>query len=159
MKSILRIILGFISLIYLFLLVCIGFFAIKKDANLMGYTIFTASGQSMVPTIEAGDILLVRKDHAYEENDIIVYKNDENLTVCHRVIKKDEVTYVTKGDSNNFIDGYNPIIDDIYGKVVYNVINVQTINKYKYVIIGALVLIPFILSLIGRGLNVRTDNN
>ena len=159
MKSILRITLGFITLIFLFLLGCVGFFVVNKEGSFLGFTIFTASGKSMTPTIEAGDILLVRKDPYYSINDIIVYKNDEGMIVCHRIVQKDDISYITKGDDNKFIDGYNPTIEDIYGKMVFNVINIQTINEYKYALIGGLIIIPIILFIIGRCLNVRTDNN
>ena len=159
MRNLLRIVLAFITLIFLFLLVCVGFFAINKDGNLMGFTIYTASGTSMTPTIEDGDILLVRKDADYNENDIIVYTNDEGMSICHRVIQKKVASYVTKGDSNNFIDGYDPTVDDINGKMVFNVINVNSLTKYKYPMLAAVIIIPIFLYIINRWLNARSDNN
>ncbi|MBR4230954.1 MAG: signal peptidase I [Bacilli bacterium] len=159
MRNILRIILSFITCIFLFLLVCIGFFAFNKDGNFLGFTIYTAGGTSMSPTIENGDILLVRKDPEYKENDIIIYTNDEGMSICHRVIQKKTASYVTKGDNNNFIDGYDPTVDDINGKMVFNVINVKTLNKYKYWLMSLVVIIPIILYIINRCLNVRSDNN
>ena len=113
----------------------------------------------MSPTIENGDILLVRKDPEYKENDIIIYTNDEGMSICHRVIQKKTASYVTKGDNNNFIDGYDPTVDDINGKMVFNVINVKTLNKYKYWLMSLVVIIPIILYIINRCLNVRSDNN
>ena len=159
MKYILRILLSFITVIFLFVLGCVIFFAVDNNASIMGYSIFTASGHSMTPTINEGDILLVSKEHAYRKGDIIVYKNDEGLKVCHRVIDKDGVSYITKGDSNNYTDGYNPIVEDIYGKVIFNVINTEQAVKYKYPIIVALIIVPIILTIINRSLHVRRDNN
>ena len=159
MRIILRIILGFITILFLFLLGCVGFFVFNRDGNLLGFTLYTASGTSMTPTIEDGDILLVRKDPEYNENDIIVYTNDEGFSVCHRVIQKKVASYVTKGDANNFVDGYDPTVDDINGKMVFNVINVSTLNKYKYWMISLVIIIPIILYIIGRCINVRSDNN
>ena len=160
MRYLLRIILAFFTLIFLFLLVSVGFFVVNKDGNLMGFTIYTASGKSMSPTIEEGDIILVRKDGDYKANDIIVYNNDQGQSICHRIIEKKEVSFVTKGDNNNFVDGYDPTIEEINGKMVYNVINVKTINKYKYWIIGLVIVIPILLYIIDRCLNnVRTDSN
>ena len=159
LRIFLRIVLSFITCIFLFLLVCVGFFAFNRDGNLLGFTIYTANGTSMTPTIENGDILLVRKDRDYNENDIIIYTNDEGFSVCHRIIQKKSASFVTRGDSNNFTDGFEPTVDDINGKMVFNVINISTLNRYKYWMIGLAIIIPIILYIIGRCINVRSDNN
>ena len=159
MKSILRILLSFITLILVVLLICVCFLALNRNASILGYSIYIASGSSMNPEIVEGDILLVSQEKSYKEGDIIVYKNDEDLTVCHRVISTDGIIFVTKGDSNKFTDGYNPAIEDIYGKVIFNIINTATLNKYKYHALAVIIGLPILFAIIRKVFHVRSNNN
>lgn len=75
----------------------------KDYANIFGYTFFQISTGSMSPTIEVEDIVFVRITTEIKENDIIVFKEDNNL-ITHRVVKIDGNKIVTKGDANNSND-------------------------------------------------------
>ena len=89
----------------------------KDYANVFGYTFFEVATGSMANTINIGDIVVVKVNEAFKENDIIVYK-EENSFITHRVIKIDGQDLITRGDANNSED--KPIkSDQILGKVIY----------------------------------------
>lgn len=89
----------------------------KDYANIFGYTFFEVATGSMATTINIGDIVVVKVNEAFKENDIIVYK-EENSFITHRVIKIDGQDLITRGDANNSED--KPIkSDQILGKVIY----------------------------------------
>ena len=89
----------------------------KDYANIFGYTFFEVATGSMTNTINIGDIVVVKVNETFKENDIIVYK-EENSFITHRVIKIDGQDLITRGDANNSED--KPIkSDQILGKVIY----------------------------------------
>ena len=75
----------------------------KDYADIFGYTFFEVATGSMSGTIEIGDVVIVKITDDVKENDIIVYK-EENNYITHRLIKKDNDEYTTKGDANNSED-------------------------------------------------------
>ncbi len=89
---------------------------LKKDnANILGYAFFEVATGSMSGTIEIGDVVIVRVTKDVEENDIIVFKEEDNY-ITHRLIKKQDNKIITKGDANNSQD--KPIEEtQIFGKV------------------------------------------
>lgn len=90
---------------------------IKNDyANLFGYTFFEVATGSMNPTIEIGDVVIVKITKEIEQNDIIVYIDGENI-ITHRLIEKNADGLVAKGDANNSED--KPIQESmVLGKVI-----------------------------------------
>ena len=88
----------------------------KDYPNLFGYTFFEIISGSMSPTIEKGDMILVKLDTDYNVGDIISFK-DNGTIITHRIIEINDNNYVTKGDANNTAD--NPIKENqIIGKTV-----------------------------------------
>lgn len=137
-----------IILILIALIVIWGFIQIsvlKKDyVNIFGYSVFSAETGSMSPTIEKGDIVIVKlKKQSLQEKDIITYKN-ENSIITHRIEKIDENTIIAKGDNNNTED--NPINkDQVIGKVVFIINNVEI---WKKVFTDFNVLLPVCITVI-----------
>ena len=91
---------------------------LKNDySNIFGYTFFEVATGSMANTIEIGDVVVVELTNEVNENDIIVYK-DENSFITHRLIEKNGNRLIAKGDANNSQD--RPISQEqILGKVIY----------------------------------------
>lgn len=119
-------IISFILNILLFIvtiIIIIGFYYIyqikvvkNEYANLFGYTFFEVATASMYPTIEIGDVVIVKITKEIEQNDIIVYTEGKSI-ITHRLIEKKDNELIAKGDANNSED--KPIQEDmVLGKVV-----------------------------------------
>lgn len=118
----------------------------KDYANIFGYTFFEVATGSMANTINIGDIVVVKVNEAFKENDIIVYK-EENSFITHRVIKIDGQDLITRGDANNSED--KPIkSDQILGKVIYII---PKIGIWRRVLTSPEILGMIIISIILLG--------
>ena len=110
-------------LVVVFLLIILGgyyIFQIKVMnygyANIFGYTFFEVATGSMSPTIEIGDVVIVKLTKQVNENDIIVYQEGNDF-ITHRLIEKNGNELVAKGDANNSED--KPIqLSMVLGQVV-----------------------------------------
>ena len=113
----------------------------KNKADFFGFTTFEVQTGSMAPTINASDLIIVKKSDKAEIKDIITYeKNGEYIT--HRVVDAYKNSYVTKGDANNSKD--EPISkEQIVGKVVKIIPGFGIIRK---TILNPIVLITLIIT-------------
>ena len=146
-SRIIGIILNFF-LVIVTILIVIGMYYIyqikiknSEYANIFGYTFFEVATGSMSPTIEVGDIVIVKITKEIEKNDIIIYK-ENNSYIAHRLIEKKDNLLVAKGDANNSKD--KPIkYEDIMGKVILTVPKVGLFRKIilSPEIIGLIVLV------------------
>ena len=83
--------------------------------------------ESMTPTLNVGDIIIVQGRDAYDVQDIVVYRTLlYQKPIVHRIIDtKENGNFVTQGDNNNFPDPgtiaprEGVSYEDIQGKVVY----------------------------------------
>lgn len=115
----------------------------KQNANIFGYSAFEVATGSMSGTIEIGDMVIVKITDEIQQNDIIVYKQEDNF-ITHRVIEINENTIITKGDANTSND--SPIEkSQIFGKVVKVIPNV---GIWKKVLTTPSVLIAIIIIII-----------
>lgn len=115
----------------------------KNDANLFGYTFFEVATGSMSGTIEIGDVVIVKLTKDVQENDIIVYK-EENDFITHRLIEKNDNELITKGDANNAED--KPItVEQVLGKVIKVIPKVKIWKKVLFspeiIILGAILMV------------------
>ena len=121
----------------------------KKDyANLWGYSLFEVGTGSMLPTIEIGDVVITKITKDVEENDIIVYIEDDDI-ITHRLIEKNEERLITRGDANNSED--KPIEENmIIGKVVKIIPQLGTWQNIlsSPEILSLIILLIIILSII-----------
>jgi signal peptidase len=93
-------------------------------SGVTGYRLAIGSGQSMEPTLYAGDILITQDLTASElkPGDIIVY-NDGTKNIMHRIISIETAadgtrTFIAQGDNNTIADP--PVPESEYiGKLVY----------------------------------------
>lgn len=158
MKNFLYKVIGYILnilLIIITLLILIGIYYIiqikvlKNDfANLCGYTFFEVATGSMENTISIGDVVIVKLTKDVNENDIIVYKDDNNF-ITHRLIKKQADKLITRGDANNSND--KPIDkDQILGKVIYIVPKIGIFRKIfiSKEILGLVITILILLGIL-----------
>lgn len=115
----------------------------KEYANIFGYSIFSTETGSMSPTMEIGDVVIVKIGEQVQEKDIITYKKD-NSFITHRIIKIEGNSIIAKGDNNNTQD--EEITQDaVVGKVVFVINNIEI---WKNVLSDMNVIIPIIITLI-----------
>ena len=129
------------------ILVILGFCQVniqkKQYINIFGYSVLSAETGSMSPTIEKGDIVIIKIGDEIKENDIITYKKD-NVLITHRIVSIDGDTIITKGDYNNTED--EPITkNEIIGKEVAIINNVEV---WKKVFSDMHVIIPISITVI-----------
>lgn len=122
LKKIVKIITNTILVILFIILAVIIFVKAKTLLNgnnyfeLFGYSVFEVATGSMEPAISKNDIIITKKSSSYEINDVITFAKDKNY-ITHRILSKNNDTYITKGDANNTAD--NPVTNDvIIGKVI-----------------------------------------
>lgn len=115
----------------------------KEYANIFGYSIFSTETGSMSPTMEIGDVVIVKIGEQVQEKDIITYKKD-NSFITHRIVKIEGNSIIAKGDNNNTQD--EEITQDaVVGKVVFVINNIEI---WKNVFSDMNVIIPIIITLI-----------
>ena len=95
----------------------VGWFLFLRPAGLggpAGYVV--VSGKSMLPTLEAGDLVLTERHATYGAGDLVAYEVKGKL-VIHRVVGGNGVDgYQMQGDNNDAIDPWRPTDSDITGK-------------------------------------------
>ena len=115
----------------------------KEYINIFGYSVFSTETGSMSPTMEKGDIVIIKLGDEIREKDIITYKK-ENVFITHRIVKIDEDSIIAKGDNNNTED--EPISkDNVLGKAVFIINNVEI---WKKVFTDINVIIPICITVI-----------
>ena len=115
----------------------------KEYIDIFGYSILSTETGSMSPTIERGDIIIIKIGDEIKENDIITYKQD-NVLITHRIEQIDGDTIITKGDYNNVQD--EPIEkNQVIGKAVYIINHVEI---WKQVFTDMHVIIPLVITII-----------
>ena len=113
----------------------------KDYVSFFGYTYFEVASGSMAPTINKEDMVIVKLNSDYKQEDIVTYNLNGDF-ITHRVKKIDTSTVTTKGDANNTKDA--PISkDSILGKVVAIIPN---FGIWKRVLLSPKVLILLIIT-------------
>lgn len=114
------------------------------------------SGNSMLPTLYHGDIVIIYKPDPWhiKEGDIIVYRSTRGELVIHRVVRVAEnspsnkcqpVCYITKGDNNRLEDpwiGLQPQSGVSYSDVLGEVLTIKI--RLGYFNVDAPLRIPYL---------------
>ena len=140
--------------IIVLLIVYVGVVTIYKKQNRLGeipinfYTILTTS---MVPEIQAGDIVITYKDqnNMYDEGDVITFVSEgsmtKGITITHRIIKKEVLNgtyyYYTKGDANNTADTSPVTNTNVVGKVILKIPKAGYLQQFMVSKFGWLVVV------------------
>lgn len=108
---------------FLAILLSVPLFLYLWPSFLGGDTDFIiVQGNSMLPTIEPGSLVITKKSSEYAIDDIVSYPEPENpkKIIIHRIIDGDEKGFIIKGDNNKGKDpGVHPA-DTILGKVIFS---------------------------------------
>jgi signal peptidase I len=106
--------------VLLALLVFVGWFAWFRPTALGGPANYIiVSGDSMEPTYQDGDLVVLRRAPSYNTGDIVAYPMkthfDTGRLVIHRVAGKDEDGFITQGDNRESADPWRATDADIRG--------------------------------------------
>lgn len=122
----------------------------RRPPRIFGLSVSHVPTDSMEPTITAGEyVLFIKADFDdVKKGDIVVYRDDDDKFIIHRVIEKDEDSLKTQGDNNPVDDGdISP--DRIYGKYIMTLefMNIFSsgINKnfIYFILIGIFLIMIF----------------
>lgn len=101
-----------------------------KSPTIFGFTVFRVSSDSMVPSLNVGDIIMDQKvdPEDIKIGDIVSYTcldgKLKGQTITHRVVKgpisrNGEYSYITKGDKEGAVEDAEISYDQIEGKYLY----------------------------------------
>lgn len=127
MRNILKIVNN--ALFIIIIIILAGYFALRMLNKIEIYGVTTGS---MENNIHAGDYILIIRKNDYNIGDIVTYKKSDYF-ITHRIVKKDNNIFVTKGDANNLEDDAISI-SDIEGKVIMSGGILNIIINYKFAI-------------------------
>jgi len=68
-------------------------------------------GDSMLPTIQPGSLVIVKSQPSYDNGEIVAFVNSGGINIVHRIIEVTQEGYVTQGDNNKFVDA--PIVPEV----------------------------------------------
>lgn len=153
----------FLIAIMIILLVYVGVVTVYKKQNRLGeiplnfYTILTTS---MVPEIQAGDIVITFKNQngSYKVKDVVTFVSEgamtKGVTITHRIINKELINgenyYYTKGDANNSADTTPVSSKNIIGKVIFKIpkagyIQQFMVSKFGWIVVVVLPCLSIII--------------
>lgn len=92
----------------------------KNNPTVFGFSSAAVVTGSMSPAINAGDFIVTKRCTSYEIGDIITFEGSSAATT-HRIVKKIDGGFITKGDANDTADGETVPESSIVGKVVLTV--------------------------------------
>ena len=123
----------------------------QNVSNLFGYTPLVVKSDSMAPTFETGDLIVIKKcdPQTLKEGDIICFHtiiNNEYALNTHRIKSIEAVgdarSYTTIGDNNNGIADQHVISDgDIVGKYVTSIPKIGKVMDFLSGSTGFLIVI------------------
>lgn len=94
-----------------------------RPPRVFGVSVSYVPTESMEPKIKAGEYVMYTKASFDDvnEDDIIIYKNSNDMFIIHRVIEKNSNFLIAKGDNNPVEDTENVTPDMVYGKYVMTI--------------------------------------
>ncbi len=80
-------------------------------------TYVITSGTSMEPRFHSGDLALLRRASQYEVGEVVGYRDPQVGRVLHRIVGQEGGRFVMKGDSNSWLDPYQPGSSEVLGRL------------------------------------------
>ncbi|MGM0439091.1 MAG: signal peptidase I [Patescibacteria group bacterium] len=108
-------ILNKLSIVFLLILFCFFGFSAFLDYDLKA----VVSG-SMEPEISVGSLVVIVPEDNLEVGDIITFRKGKNL-VTHRVVSRQNDTYITAGDANDTTDPKPVDKESVVGEVAFSI--------------------------------------
>jgi signal peptidase I len=105
-------------------------------------TYLIVSGHSMEPTLQAGELVVARRQSTYRRGDVIAYRIGSNQAgagalVIHRIVGGSARDgYMTRGDNRSFRDPWRPRPADIAGKMELHVPHLGALPAFAHTMLG-----------------------
>ncbi|WP_418668282.1 signal peptidase I [Allofournierella sp.] len=107
----------FLALLALDLYIVVQTLAFHNPSpSVLGWRQLVISSGSMEPAISVGDLILVRRQPAYHEGEVVTYRLPDGAYITHRIIARTGGQFILQGDANNTAD--EPVDpSDVLGRV------------------------------------------
>lgn len=136
----------------------------NKTPDIMGIKTFSIVSESMQPTINVNDIVIVKDSNDYHIEDIITFIID-NETITHRIInietdENGEYVYTTKGDNNDVADENKIKKNQIEGKYIFKIPKIGkifNILKNKFIFETIIIVLLIILYIERKKTNKKME--
>lgn len=93
------------GIIALSVYILVGVMVQKDEFYIFGYRPVLVLSGSMEPYMETNSIAIVQKTKGIKEDDVVMFRINEDTKVCHRAVTIDaEGNITTKGDNNEKAD-------------------------------------------------------
>ena len=122
----------------------------EENAHILGIYMFNIVSESMEPTLEINDVVVVKTCEAtqLQKGDIITFQQDGRI-ISHRIldITKDKniIKFRTKGDNNEIPDSDLIPEGQVYGKVLFSIKKIGKIISYIQNIRGLINIVFFVI--------------
>ena len=113
----------------------------QSDPTVFGFTGAVVLTGSMAGTIEVNDMVVTRRQSAYDVGDVVTYRRaGARSTTTHRIVARTEDGFITRGDANN---GDDAAIreQEIIGKVVAVIPKIGAVTAFLQFPAGVLALL------------------
>lgn len=121
------------------------------------YGIFILQSESMEPTIQKSELIIIKKDKEYDLNDIVTYIDVYANLITHRIVQIDEYSFISKGDANKMVDN-NTDVQNIEGKVVFHSIKLGIFIVYYFKFIILIYTIILLIKIIKNRFTKEPEN-
>lgn len=138
MASVLKIASLFLTAIFFFITIFFLFSQLNFKGN---YKILLVQSGSMAPTINTGDLIIVKPTYKYKKGDIVTFLSKNKFNITHRIFEIKDNQIVTKGDANKVSDQESVNVNQILGKVFYVIPYFGQLIMFTKTIPGLIVLI------------------
>lgn len=127
----------------------------EENTHILGIYMFNIVSESMEPTLEVNDVVVVRKceKSQLQKDDIITFQQEGRI-ISHRILditkEKGIIKFETKGDNNQIPDPDKVEAGQVYGKVLFKIRRIGKIVNYiqnvrGFINIAIFVVIIYIL--------------
>lgn len=126
------------------------------------YAILVVLTDSMEPTIEGSELILIKEESTYQAGDIVTYRDEDNLLITHRIVEIETDTFVAKGDGNEGTDE-KMALEKIEGKVIFHskILGMFILYYLKFLIVAYIVflLIVYLIRNMGKEKDIEEKEN
>jgi signal peptidase I len=123
-------------------------------------TYVIVDGNSMEPRFHLGDLVLVRTESSYGEGDAIIYQNAQmGRYVFHRIIKTELGRFILQGDNNSWLDSYQPVQDEIIGKLWVHIPKLGKVVEWVRLPINMALAVALLGGVVMSGMVIKPSKN